>query len=161
VIAFAGFGFWVVDVFYPNLIAHFLLFQAFLLVGFLKVFEKYSLPVLEVTKSPKVSLSAVLFLSWIAILFASISNFSQGHWITVSWILFAGGLSAVGASFRNKAYIAISILPWFSCSYSSLFCGECFRQTDLFCVKHSIRTFRSGDAFSFICISDSKEGSYT
>ena len=113
VIAFAGFGFWVVDVFYPNLIAHFLLFQAFLLVGFLKVFEKYSLPVLEVTKSPKVSLSAVLFLSWIAILFASISNFSQGHWITVSWILFAGGLSAVGASFRNKAYIAISILPWF------------------------------------------------
>lgn len=28
-----------------------------------------------------------------------------------------------------------------SCSYSSLFCGECFRQTDLFCAKHSVRTF--------------------
>ncbi len=113
VIAFSGFGYWVVNTFYQNLTSHFLLAQAFILVGFLKIFESYSLPVLDSNNNYRYSLSSVLFLSWIAILFAAISNFSEGRWIALSWILFAGGLSAVGAHFRNKVYIGISVIPWF------------------------------------------------
>jgi|GEM_PF-698409 hypothetical protein len=112
VISFSGFGFWVVEEFYPNLTAHFLLVESFLLVGFLKLFGKYSLSLLDSSNARRYSLSTVLFLSWVAILFAAISNFSQGRWIAFSWILFAGGLSAVGAYFRNKIYIGISIIPW-------------------------------------------------
>ena len=107
VIAFSGYGFWVANVFYSNLTPHFLLLQAFMLVGFLKIFESYSLPALNTKSNYRTSMSGILFLSWIAVLVAAISNFSEGRWITVSWILFAGGLSVVGAYFRNKIYIGI------------------------------------------------------
>lgn len=113
VISFSGFGFWVVNTFYPNITSHFLLFQAFLIVGFLKIFELYSIPALQDTANKSNSLAGVLFLSWIAILFAAISEFAEGRWIVFSWILFAGALSATGSYFKNKTYIIISIVPWF------------------------------------------------
>lgn len=136
VIAFSGFGFWVVNTFYSNLTAHLLLAQAFILVGFLKVFESYSLPVLDVKSGHRFSLSGVLFLSWVAVLFAAISNFSEGRWLVVSWILFAGGLSAVGTYFRNKTYIAISIIPWFL-ALMRLYFVESFYEEHIYFILNS------------------------
>ena len=113
VVSFSGFGFWVVNTFYPDLTPHFLLFQAFLLVGFLKIFELYSIPVLQTAANTSNSLTGVLFLSWITILFAAVSNFAEGRWIAFSWILFAGALSVTGSYFKNKIYLIISTIPWF------------------------------------------------
>ncbi|HNC00684.1 MAG TPA: DUF2339 domain-containing protein, partial [Leptospiraceae bacterium] len=112
ILSFSGLGYWVVNVFYSNWTPHFLLFSSFLLVGFLKILERYSLPLLDTNLRYGKSLSAVLFLSWIAVLFLAVSNFSRGQWITVSWILFAGGLSAIGAYFQSRTYLLISVIPW-------------------------------------------------
>lgn len=113
VLTYASFGYSVVNSFYSNLTSHFLLIQSFMLVGFLKVFEVYSIPSLEKKSNVNNSLSGVLFLSWISLLFAAISIFAEERWIGFSWILFAGGLSVTGAYFRNKIYILLSTVPWF------------------------------------------------
>ena len=147
VISYAGFGFWVVDEFYPTLTSHFLLFQAFLLVGFLKIYDVYSIPTLGESLNIKTSLSGILLLSWITILFAAISNFSTGRWVVFSWILFAGGLSAIASYFRNKIYLVISAIPWFLALLRLYFIESLYDQNVYFLLNTRFGLFVLATAF--------------
>lgn len=136
ILQITGLGYWVVNLFHPEWTPNYFLLVSFLLVGFLKIFEKYSLPLLDTNTRFGHSISGILFLSWIAILFVAISNFSHDRWIAFSWILFAGGLSAVGAYFRNKTYLLISIIPW-GLALTRLYFVESFDDRSLYFILNT------------------------
>jgi hypothetical protein len=57
-------------------------------------------------------LKSILVLFFVAALFAAVTDFAEGRYITASWIAFAGVLSVIGAYWRSPYYVFASFAFW-------------------------------------------------
>lgn len=106
-------GYWLVEYFYPKLVSHFFLGEAFLITLAFFIYDSRSKKYIEssINKKP-VSGNTILLISWIAVFFAAITEFTDGRWLTMSWIVFAGSLSIIGALNRSSNFVLFSLFPW-------------------------------------------------
>lgn len=63
-------------------------------------------------KTRMLIIRSMLVLFFIVTLFAAITDFAEGRYITVSWIAFAGVLSAMGAWWRSRECVFASLPFW-------------------------------------------------
>lgn len=63
-------------------------------------------------KNRLVVIRSMLVLFFIVALFAAVTDFAEGRYITVSWIVFAGVLSAMGAFWRSRECLIASLPFW-------------------------------------------------
>ncbi|MBP7737421.1 MAG: DUF2339 domain-containing protein [Spirochaetes bacterium] len=63
-------------------------------------------------KTRMIIIRSMMVLFFIVTLFAAITDFAEGRYITVSWIVFAGVLSAMGAFWRSRECLFASLPFW-------------------------------------------------
>lgn len=63
-------------------------------------------------KTRMIIVRSILVLFFVMTLFAAITDFAEGRYITVSWIVFAGALSAMGAFWRSRECLFASLPFW-------------------------------------------------
>ncbi len=63
-------------------------------------------------KNRLVVIRSMLVIFFIVALFAAVTDFAEGRYITVSWIVFAGVLSAMGAFWRSRECLFASLPFW-------------------------------------------------
>ncbi len=74
-------------------------------------------------KTRMIIVRSMLVLFFVMTLFAAITDFAEGRYITVSWIAFAGALSAMGAFWRSRECLFAS-LPFWTAALIRLFFFE-------------------------------------
>ncbi|MCE9501041.1 MAG: DUF2339 domain-containing protein [Leptospira sp.] len=128
-LSYVSLAYWTVNKFHPNLTSHFFLFLAFVLIGFIELFDRKGIVPIEKQNSGTKLMKTILLISWVAVFFAAISDFSEGNWLTLSWILFAASVSVMGSIDRNRIFILISLLLWML-SLGRLFFVESLENAD-------------------------------
>lgn len=105
-------GFWLVETFYPKVSAHFfLLIAAFSLLAY-EIFYRKGINFLPSQDTSQKLMSSVLLICWTTSFFASVTDFTQGKWLTISWIAFAGTISVIGSFQKDKKILFVGTLFW-------------------------------------------------
>ncbi len=63
-------------------------------------------------KNNLIVIRSMLVLFFIVALFAAVTDFAEGRYVTVSWIVFAGVMSAMGAFWRSRECLFASLPFW-------------------------------------------------
>ncbi|MBN2159741.1 MAG: DUF2339 domain-containing protein [Spirochaetes bacterium] len=63
-------------------------------------------------KNKKLLVRSILLIFFTAALFAAVTDFAEGRYITASWIAFAGTLSLIGIRWRSSEYVFASFFFW-------------------------------------------------
>ncbi len=63
-------------------------------------------------KNHKLVVRSILVLFFIVALFAAVTDFAEGRYITASWIVFAGVISSMGAFWRSRESVFASLPFW-------------------------------------------------
>ncbi|MCB1192209.1 MAG: DUF2339 domain-containing protein [Leptospiraceae bacterium] len=126
-------GFWLVDTFYPNLTPHFFLWVASLTLVASEIFHKKGIFHLPQSSNSKILMDSILLICWVSAFFASITDFTEGKWLTMSWISFAGAVSIVGSKQASKKILLIGSLLWIPALFRLYFLesGEHYGETFL------------------------------
>lgn len=105
-------GYEEVSAFYPDLTPHFFLFGSVLYAGILILSgtEKFGS---KDSKEDQDIFEIVSVYAYLGFLFASLTDFSEGNWLTFSWILLAGSVSILGIKLRKNYLFVSSLLFWF------------------------------------------------
>lgn len=114
-------GYLTVRHFHPDYAPHFLLSIAlFLSLGYLFFDRKARSALSDFIRETQFQ-NTVLFAAWMILVFSALSIYSEGKWKTVSWVVFAGSISILGAYYKNKVYLLASLVPWFFTGLRLLF----------------------------------------
>ncbi|MBM9501500.1 DUF2339 domain-containing protein [Leptospira sp. 201903071] len=95
--------------FYPNLTAHFFLFGALL---FAVMIDRYGKKTNRLSQQTEDTFETINFCLLLGFTFASLTDFSEGSWLTFSWITLAGAVSILGSNFKKISFQLISIAIW-------------------------------------------------
>lgn len=108
-LAFGYTGYNQLQKFYPNVTAHFFLFGALLFAIMIDRFGKKSDLLPAGVRSNFETTNLCLLLGFT---FASLTDFSEGSWLTFSWIMLAGVVSILGVNLKKTSFQIISIGIW-------------------------------------------------
>ncbi|WP_061249949.1 DUF2339 domain-containing protein [Leptospira alstonii] len=102
-------GYFQLREFYPNLSPHFMLFGAVLFSLWILLSRKKS----EVfSASERVIFETIHLYLLLGFTFAALSDFSEGSWLTFSWIAFAGVVSLLSSNSGNVQIRTLSVGFW-------------------------------------------------
>ncbi|AOP32900.1 hypothetical protein A0128_02875 [Leptospira tipperaryensis] len=107
--------------FYPNLTAHFFLFGALLFAIMIDRYGKKSDLLSARARDNFETINLCLLLGFT---FASLTDFSEGSWLTFSWIMLAGIVSILGVSLKKTSFQFISIGIWFVALFKLYFLNQ-------------------------------------
>ncbi len=121
IVIFAVLGFYTVYEFYPKATPHFLISTALVLVGLVYIFERFGRSFLDDAQVKIIK--GIMLAGTIPIVFAAITDFTEGKTLGMSWIAFAGVLSIFSVLMRNRYYTLVSVLFW-ACALVRLYFFE-------------------------------------
>ncbi|MBM9576292.1 DUF2339 domain-containing protein [Leptospira sp. 201903070] len=96
--------------FYPNLTAHFFLFGALLFAVMIDRYGKNSEFLSQQKRENNFETINLCLL--LGFTFASLTDFSEGSWLTFSWIMLAGAVSILVVNLKKTSFQLISITIW-------------------------------------------------
>lgn len=125
-LSYGGAGLVTLYMHHPDLTPHFSIALAGLALGGAWLFERRA----ERSLAPDAALASrrgvrgALLIAWTLALFFALTDYSEGRWLSLAWVGFAGYLSLAAATSRSYPALFVGLLFWFIALFRLFFLEE-------------------------------------